>query len=150
MVTRDPVDDPPGRSRLRQSAMNSGIFVATALITVPVVASIDILFRGGVTGYGDSPIAQVAGWALLTAPFVLLLGGGVALITIVVMQLLRVHSRALALGISVGIGSVGFALLAGTPAGEWNLGQLIRSSTMVLPLWIAFGLVVRIEETATS
>lgn len=150
MVTRDPAGDPHGRPRLRQAALNFGIFVATALITLPIVAAIDILFRGGVSGFGDSPISQVAGWAPLTAPFVLLLGGVVALIAIVVVQILRVHSRALALGISVGIGSVVFALLANAPAGEWNLEQLIRSSVMVLPLWIVFGLVVRIEEPATS
>jgi hypothetical protein len=94
------------------AAISAFAWLGILIIAVPVVSLVGFAKRGGhLDGWTGGPADQLAGWTLLTAPTVLIVGIPVGVSFIVAAHLLGV-SRRIWLLLAVVLALVTFGLLA--------------------------------------
>jgi hypothetical protein len=134
--------------RLRRVVLNFARFGLLAVVTMPLIAAVDLIIIGGLVGHGVSLVSQLASWTLLSAPPVLIFGFAAAVPVIVLVEITR-PNRALGVLLSVVVGTIVFGVLASAPSTQ-ALSVFERTALESLPLWALFGWVVALPDGAPN
>jgi hypothetical protein len=116
-------------------------WVVVALVMTPVVAAIDLAARGSLEGWPGSRLDQLAGYALLTAPFLLIVGAPAAVLYLIVVRLIRPR-RAGAVLLAVLVAGGCLTLLVALPRDLAFDEVTLRTGLASIPLWLVLGALV--------
>lgn len=116
------------------------LWVIVAVVMIPVVAAIDLAARGTSAGWPD----DLADYALLTGPYLLILGTPGVILYLISLCLVRPR-RQLAVVLALLVGGGCFVLLVALPRGLTFDEVTLRAGLASLPLWLAFGALVRVQ-----
>lgn len=140
--------EPRPDGRLRRVASNLTRFGIVAVVTIPIVSSLDIVLRGGLLGMGTSPVEQFLEWTALSAPYVIALGFAAASLIIALIEIVRPSRRASIL-LSVTVGPLAFAGLVAVPSPD-GLSVFSRAALESIPLWMLFGWIARLPRSPSA
>lgn len=114
-------------------------FVISASATAPVAAAIQYVELGGFQGWAGSPIEQILGWALLSAPYLLFFGTPVAFgVGFVLRPAARAAGpfRIVPIGLALVADAV-FSLAILLP-NNMTIAQAVGTWTAYLATWMVF------------
>jgi hypothetical protein len=113
-----------------------------AILTLPLVAALEIAWHADVSGFGESGLEQLVGWMALSVPYIVVLGLIAAVLVSVIVELLRPRRRT-AILVSTLAGTLVLTALSIAPSTDW--GSLILPTALSrLPLWLLFGATMRL------
>lgn len=110
-----------------------------ALLGAPVFAVIDLAARSE----ADLQVGELVSWTILAAPYLLFLGAGGAAVFLAALWFLNAR-RAGSVVLAAALGTAVWATLIAAPRGLSLDDVVVRSAMASLPIWIAYGAVVRL------